>query len=99
MTDPAVALAAARGARHAPLRIGLHRRLRAWHPAGLLDGKRVATHWAHCARLAAGFPAVSVEAEALYVVDGKVWTSAGVTTGIDMAWRWSRRTSAQLQPT
>src|SRR5215471_4291902 len=46
--------------------------------AGLLDGKRVATHWAHCDRLAARFPA-------LYVVDGKVWTSAGVTTGIDMA--------------
>ncbi len=53
--------------------------------AGLLDGKRVATHWASCARLAEKFPAVSVDAEALYVVDGKVWTSAGVTTGIDMA--------------
>jgi len=53
--------------------------------AGLLDGKRVATHWASCARLAARFPAVSVDAEALYVVDGKVWTSAGVTSGIDMA--------------
>ena len=53
--------------------------------AGLLDGKRVATHWASCARLAEDFPAVSVDAEALYVVDGKVWTSAGVTTGIDMA--------------
>jgi transcriptional regulator GlxA family with amidase domain len=53
--------------------------------AGLLDGKRVATHWASCARLAESFPALSVDAEALYVVDGKVWTSAGVTTGIDMA--------------
>jgi len=53
--------------------------------AGLLDGKRVATHWASCARLADRFPALSVDAEALYVVDGKVWTSAGVTTGIDMA--------------
>jgi transcriptional regulator GlxA family with amidase domain len=53
--------------------------------AGLLDGKRVATHWASCARLAERFPAVSVDAEALYVVDGNVWTSAGVTTGIDMA--------------
>src|SRR6185437_13394978 len=53
--------------------------------AGLLDGKRVATHWASCARLAEKFPAVSVDAESLYVVDGKVWTSAGVTTGIDMA--------------
>ncbi len=53
--------------------------------AGLLDGKRVATHWASCARLADKYPAVSVDAEALYVVDGKLWTSAGVTTGIDMA--------------
>ena len=53
--------------------------------AGLLDGKRVATHWASCDRLAAGFPALTVDADLLYVVDGKVWTSAGVTTGIDMA--------------
>jgi transcriptional regulator GlxA family with amidase domain len=53
--------------------------------AGLLDGKRVATHWASCARLAQRHPDLSVDADALYVVDGKVWTSAGVTTGIDMA--------------
>jgi len=53
--------------------------------AGLLDGKRVATHWASCERLAERFPAVTVDAESLYVVDGEVWTSAGVTTGIDMA--------------
>jgi transcriptional regulator GlxA family with amidase domain len=53
--------------------------------AGLLDGKRVATHWASCQRLADKFPAVTVDADSLYVVDGKVWTSAGVTTGIDMS--------------
>jgi transcriptional regulator GlxA family with amidase domain len=53
--------------------------------AGLLDGKRVATHWASCAGLAERHAALSVDADALYVVDGKVWTSAGVTTGIDMA--------------
>jgi len=53
--------------------------------AGLLDGKRVATHWASCDRLADRFPALTVDADSLYVVDGKVWTSAGVTTGIDMA--------------
>ena len=53
--------------------------------AGLLDGKRVATHWASCQRLADRFPALTVDADSLYVVDGKVWTSAGVTTGIDMA--------------
>ena len=53
--------------------------------AGLLDGKRVATHWASCERLAKSFPALEVDADSLYVVDGKIWTSAGVTTGIDMA--------------
>jgi transcriptional regulator GlxA family with amidase domain len=53
--------------------------------AGLLDGRRVATHWASCARLADGYPSLEVDADALYVVDGKVWTSAGVTTGVDMA--------------
>ncbi|MCX7361638.1 MAG: DJ-1/PfpI family protein [Alphaproteobacteria bacterium] len=56
--------------------------LAAW---GLLDDKRVATHWASCERLARLHPKVSVDPESLYVVDGKVWTSAGVTTGIDMA--------------
>ena len=53
--------------------------------AGLLDGKRVATHWSSCERLARKFPALEVDADSLYVVDGKTWTSAGVTTGIDMA--------------
>jgi transcriptional regulator GlxA family with amidase domain len=52
---------------------------------GLLDGRRVATHWDGCALLAKTFPALTVDADALYVVDGPVWTSAGVTTGIDMA--------------
>lgn len=52
---------------------------------GLLDGKRVATHWGFCALLAEKFPAVRVDPNTLYVVDGKIWTSAGVTTGIDMA--------------
>jgi transcriptional regulator GlxA family with amidase domain len=52
---------------------------------GLLDGKRVATHWEACEQLAAAFPNLSVDANASYVVDGKVWTSAGVTTGVDMA--------------
>jgi len=52
--------------------------------AGLLDGKRAATHWAACERLARTFPAVTVDANAIFVRDGDVWTSAGVTTGIDM---------------
>lgn len=52
---------------------------------GLLDGRRVATHWDSCKPFARAFPKVTVDPDALYVVDGRLWTSAGVTTGIDMA--------------
>ena len=52
---------------------------------GLLDGRRVATHWDGCEPLANAFPAARVDADALYVEDDRLWTSAGVTTGIDMA--------------
>ena len=50
--------------------------------AGRLDGRRAATHWARAKRLARRYPAVAVDAEALYVRDGNVWSSAGVTAGI-----------------
>jgi transcriptional regulator GlxA family with amidase domain len=53
--------------------------------AGLLDGRRAATHWSACARLAAMFPRARVDPNAIFVGEGKIWTSAGVTTGIDMA--------------
>jgi transcriptional regulator GlxA family with amidase domain len=53
--------------------------------AGLLHGRRATTHWSRCAELAATFPSVRVEPDAIYISDGKVWTSAGVTAGIDMA--------------
>ena len=52
---------------------------------GLLDGRKAATHWDSCNPLAENFAEVSVDPEASFVVDGEVWTSAGVTTGIDMA--------------
>lgn len=52
---------------------------------GLLDGHRIATHWDSCKPFAEAFPKVTVDPEALYVVEGRLWTSAGVTTGIDMA--------------
>jgi transcriptional regulator GlxA family with amidase domain len=52
---------------------------------GLLDGKRVATHWNSTARLAAAYPRTCVEADAIYVKDGKLFTSAGVTAGMDLA--------------
>ncbi|GAA0953321.1 GlxA family transcriptional regulator [Nonomuraea longicatena] len=53
--------------------------------AGLLDGRRATTHWAACADLASRFPRVAVEPDALYVRDGPIVTSAGVTAGIDLA--------------
>jgi transcriptional regulator GlxA family with amidase domain len=52
---------------------------------GLLDGRRAATHWSVCDDLARRFPAVRVEPDPIFVRDGPVWTSAGVTAGIDLA--------------
>jgi transcriptional regulator GlxA family with amidase domain len=53
--------------------------------AGLLDGRRATTHWLAAADLAAGYPRVHVDADPIYIRDGDVWTSAGVTAGIDLA--------------
>jgi transcriptional regulator GlxA family with amidase domain len=53
--------------------------------AGLLDGRRAVTHWSVCAELARLHPAVTVEQDPIFVRDGDVWTSAGVTAGIDLA--------------
>jgi transcriptional regulator GlxA family with amidase domain len=52
--------------------------------AGLLDGRRAVTHWAECHRLSRSYPEVDVDPDAIYVHDGNVWTSAGVTAGIDL---------------
>jgi transcriptional regulator GlxA family with amidase domain len=53
--------------------------------AGLLDGRRSATHWMATRRLARMYPKTSVDANSIFVVDDKLWTSAGASTGIDMA--------------
>ena len=53
--------------------------------AGLLDGRRATTHWASCAELAERHPQVQVEADPIFVKDGALYTSAGVTAGIDLA--------------
>lgn len=53
--------------------------------AGLLAGKRAATHWNWCQRLAARHPDIRVERDAIFICDGGVWSSAGVTAGMDMA--------------
>ncbi|WP_155911960.1 GlxA family transcriptional regulator [Methylobacterium sp. 77] len=52
---------------------------------GLLDGRRVATHWTRCDALRARYPAALVEADPIFIRDGDLWTSAGVTAGIDLA--------------
>ncbi|WP_192251007.1 GlxA family transcriptional regulator [Mesorhizobium silamurunense] len=53
--------------------------------AGLLDGRRAVTHWGRCAEFARRFPAVRLEPDPIFIRDGNVWTSAGVTAGIDLA--------------
>jgi transcriptional regulator GlxA family with amidase domain len=53
--------------------------------AGLLDGRRAATHWQEVEELAHRFPRARVEADPIFIADGPVWTSAGVTAGIDLA--------------
>jgi transcriptional regulator GlxA family with amidase domain len=53
--------------------------------SGVLDGRRATTHWSVCAELARRYPAIRVESDPIFLRDGPVWTSAGVTAGIDLA--------------
>jgi len=53
--------------------------------AGLLDGRRATTHWRACRELAERFPHVAVETDPIFVRDGRIYTSAGVTAGMDLA--------------
>lgn len=53
--------------------------------AGVLDGKRVTTHWLHARDLQTRFPEVKMEEDRIFIIDGNVWTSAGMTAGIDLA--------------
>lgn len=53
--------------------------------AGLLEGRRATTHWDACGQLARSFPEVDVDPKPIFVRDGNVWTSAGVTAGIDLS--------------
>lgn len=52
---------------------------------GLLDGRRVTTHWFHARNLQKQFPKTHVEDDSIYIVDGQIWTSAGMSAGIDLA--------------
>jgi transcriptional regulator GlxA family with amidase domain len=53
--------------------------------AGLLDGRRATTHWRVAATLARSFPQVQVSPDRIFVRDGRIWTSAGISAGIDLA--------------
>jgi transcriptional regulator GlxA family with amidase domain len=53
--------------------------------AGLLDGRRATTHWGRTADFLAAFPKVRLEPDRIFVRDGNVWTSAGISAGIDLA--------------
>jgi transcriptional regulator GlxA family with amidase domain len=77
----AVAAAAARSRRVASVCTGAF----LLAEAGLLDGRRAATHWSAVDRLAERHPDVEVDPDSIFVRDGDVWTSAGVTAGIDLA--------------
>ncbi len=52
--------------------------------AGVLDGQRATTHWQHLAELGSRFPAAEAVDEGIFVKSGKVWTSAGLTAGVDL---------------
>ena len=52
---------------------------------GILDGHRAVTHWDDCKTLEEEFPGVRVEIDPIYIKDGHIWTSAGITAGMDMA--------------
>jgi transcriptional regulator GlxA family with amidase domain len=53
--------------------------------AGLLEGRKVTTHWGRVGALARRFPGLDIDADRIFVRDGDIWTSAGVTAGIDLA--------------
>ncbi|MDB1112043.1 GlxA family transcriptional regulator [Pseudomonas extremaustralis] len=52
---------------------------------GLLDGLRATTHWSYTAQLQLRFPTIKVEGDSIYIADGRIWTSAGIASGIDLA--------------
>lgn len=53
--------------------------------AGLLDGKRATTHWGRCEELAATYPKARILPDQIFVRDGSIWTSAGISAGIDLS--------------
>jgi transcriptional regulator GlxA family with amidase domain len=53
--------------------------------AGVLDGRRATTHWAYARLLQTQYPKIKVEEDRIFIIDGSVWSSAGMTAGVDLA--------------
>ncbi len=85
MRDAALIGFLRRAARHANRLVSICSGAAILAQAGLIRGKRIATHWGSCDRIAEAFPDLKVDRDAIYVRDGNVWTSAGVTAGMDLA--------------
>ncbi|MGQ0845593.1 MAG: GlxA family transcriptional regulator [Sporichthyaceae bacterium] len=82
--DPGLAAAVAKVSRRARRTVGVCTGSFILAAAGLLEGRRCTTHWLMTGEFAASFPQLRVEADPIYVQDGNVWTSAGVTSGYDL---------------
>lgn len=85
MTDKALGVRLRHAAAHAERVGSICTGVFALAAAGLLGGKKVATHWAAAGQFSHMYPEACCNADAIYVTDGNLWTSAGVTSGIDMA--------------
>ncbi|CDG80988.1 bacterial regulatory helix-turn-helix s, AraC family protein [Janthinobacterium agaricidamnosum NBRC 102515 = DSM 9628] len=53
--------------------------------AGLLDGRRATTHWDYTRRLGKAYPKITLDDDRIFVIDGQIWTSAGMSAGLDLA--------------
>ncbi len=85
IANPPDVLAIRRIARHARRIVSVCTGTFILAETGLLDGRRAVTHWAHCQRLANQYPQIRVEADPIFIKDNDVYTSAGVTAGMDLA--------------
>jgi transcriptional regulator GlxA family with amidase domain len=85
LLDPTVVAGVRRLAEHARRVVSVCTGTFALAAAGIVDGRRVATHWRHAGALQREFPAVEVAPESLFVCDGNVFTSAGIAAGMDLA--------------
>jgi transcriptional regulator GlxA family with amidase domain len=83
--DPAIVDWVARASRRAHRTVSVCTGAFLLAAAGLLDDRRATTHWSHCDDLARRYSQVDVDPDPVYIKDGDVWTSAGITAGIDLA--------------